>query len=139
MKMIVAGSRHIESYQLVSDAIQQARILWGGNSFDTVICGRARGVDSLGEKWALDNGYKVEYFPAKWRLHGLSAGPIRNREMALAADMALVIIPTYIDSNGSKNMAQQMIKLNKPLLVAEVGPGLQVKYFEHSGDRSKVL
>ncbi len=50
--------------------------------------------------------------PAEWGKHGNSAGPIRNREMAKYADMAIVLWDGY--SPGAKNMVEEMRRLNKP-------------------------
>lgn len=43
----------------------------------TVISGKARGVDTLGERWAAANKISVERFPADWSL-GRGAGFRRN-------------------------------------------------------------
>jgi len=39
------------------------------------------GADALGQQYAIERGYAIEPFPAMWAIHGLAAGPIRNREM----------------------------------------------------------
>jgi hypothetical protein len=60
------------------------------------------GADGIGERYAAEMGYNVEYFPADWDKHGQSAGPLRNREMGLIADAGVVFWDG--ESRGSKNM-----------------------------------
>jgi hypothetical protein len=86
MKTIIAGSREITDYQQVLDAVSQCD--W---QITTVICGMARGVDTLGEQYAKENSIPVEYFPADWKTHGKSAGYLRNVEMAKNAEALIAI------------------------------------------------
>ena len=46
-----------------------------------IVSGGARGVDSLAERLANEEGFILKVFPADWNQHGKSAGPIRNRQM----------------------------------------------------------
>ena len=48
MKVIIAGSRDITDYSLVCRAISESKF-----DITEVISGTARGVDTLGEKWAV--------------------------------------------------------------------------------------
>lgn len=86
MKTIIAGSREITDYRQVLDAVKQCD--W---QITTVICGMARGVDTLGEQYAKENSIPVEYFPADWKTHGKSAGYLRNVEMAQNAEALIAI------------------------------------------------
>ena len=47
MKVIIAGSRGVEDYALVEEAVKQS-----GFDITEVVSGTARGVDLLGEHWA---------------------------------------------------------------------------------------
>lgn len=96
MKTIIAGSRSIESYDLVRHYIQE--LDW---TISEVVCGCAQGVDSWGEMWALENNIPIKYFKADWFL-GRKAGPIRNKAMAEYADALLLIWDGK--SNGSRDM-----------------------------------
>lgn len=51
-----------------------------------IVCGMARGADTLGEQYGKQRGYRINYFPADWETFGKSAGYIRNQEMAENAD-----------------------------------------------------
>jgi hypothetical protein len=47
----------------------------------TVVHGGARGADEIAGDQALDLGYYIRVFPAKWDEHGKRAGILRNLEM----------------------------------------------------------
>jgi hypothetical protein len=79
-----------------------------------VVCGCAKGADSYGRMWAQQRSIPVKEFPADWDKHGKAAGHIRNAEMADYADGAIL----FPGGTGTKNMKQQMIKRNKPVLEA---------------------
>lgn len=51
-----------------------------------IVSGHAHGADTLGERFAKEQGLTVELHPAKWRALGKGAGMIRNAEMARASD-----------------------------------------------------
>ena len=76
MKVIVAGSRGIEDIRLVEAAIRQS-----GFEVTQVVSGTARGVDQLGERWAVARGIPIARFPADWARHGRRAGIVRNLQM----------------------------------------------------------
>lgn len=56
-----------------------------------LINGDADGADVLSHDWAHDHDVPHEEFPAQWREHGRSAGPIRNRDMLKYGQPDLVI------------------------------------------------
>jgi hypothetical protein len=101
MKIIIAGSRTISDQQLLDLLIDTCR-----KEFDTteVACGKARGVDTCGELWALRHNIPVKYFPAEWEKHGRGAGFIRNRQMAEYADGLIAIWDGM--SRGTDHMIQ---------------------------------
>lgn len=99
-RTIIAGSRLVHSYEAVEQALAQC-----GWTPSLVLCGKARGVDTLGERWAMARGIPVDYYPADWAAQGLSAGFKRNAEMAANAD-ALVAVWNG-RSPGTKNMIDQ--------------------------------
>jgi len=68
---------------------------------DVVSVGAA-GVDSLGERWARENGIPVKRSPADWKAHGRAAGPIRNRQMVEYADALIALWDGT--SRGAANM-----------------------------------
>lgn len=68
----------------------------------SVICGEAKGADTVGKNWARERGIEVESFPADWDKHGKSAGYIRNSDMA---DRGTHLIAFWDgESKGTRNM-----------------------------------
>jgi hypothetical protein len=108
MKVIIAGSRTINAYELLVSVIDDS-----GYVITEVVSGTANGVDKLGEQWANDNNIPIKQFPANWREHGKAAGYIRNREMAEYADAAIILWDNI--SNGTQNMITEMRKKKKPI------------------------
>lgn len=107
MKVIIAGSRTIEDYRTVGQAITASKF-----KITEVVCGCAIGVDRIGQVWAIANGIPVKEMPADWNKNGKSAGPRRNALMAEYADAAIIVWDGK--SPGSANMIKQMQKLGKP-------------------------
>lgn len=90
MRTIIAGSRGINSFQVVADAIEAAALIEGIVPTST-LSGIAGGVDTLGERWAAENALVCKLFPADWK-QGNTAGFARNYTMAQNAD-ALIAVP----------------------------------------------
>lgn len=86
MKTIIAGSRIINDYELLKQAIEES-----GFSISAVISGMAGGVDSLGVRWAKENGVELIEMPAQWGKHGKRAGFMRNNEMAKVGEALIVL------------------------------------------------
>lgn len=104
MKTIIAGGRDIHDYQLVLDAINECQF-----PISTVISGGAKGVDSLGEKYAFEMNLPLQLFYPDWDTHGRAAGPIRNRKMAENAEALIAIWDGK--SRGTRNMIETARKL----------------------------
>lgn len=97
MKTIIAGSRNIDSLDIVFQAVNQSKFL-----ISTVVSGGARGVDQLGEQWAKMNNIPVDIYLANWDKYGKSAGYKRNTIMAMNADALIAIWDG--ESKGTKHM-----------------------------------
>ena len=89
-KIVIAGCRDYDNYDeakryidfYLSETRKQNQII--------IISGMANGADKIGERYAKENGFKVERYPAEWGKYGKSAGPIRNRQMAEGAILLFV-------------------------------------------------
>jgi len=79
MRVIVAGSRTLDAYDLVR---QHLDTLIGGRDDVEIVSGGARGADALGERYARERGLTLTIMRADWETNGKAAGPIRNRRMA---------------------------------------------------------
>lgn len=83
-RVIIAGGRDFDNYDLLAKTMDN--LLSNIKDDITVLCGKARGADTLGERYAKERGFRVRYFPANWKRYGKPAGYIRNTEMAKNAD-----------------------------------------------------
>lgn len=59
------------------------------------------GLDDIADRWAFDRGIPCERFPADWKKHRRTAGPIRNRAMAETKPHACLVFP---GRDGTANM-----------------------------------
>ena len=83
-KVIVAGGRDFDDYPMM---VQYLDFVFSETKEDIeIVCGMARGADSLGKRYAEERGYAAKKMAANWSLHGRSAGYVRNVEMANYAD-----------------------------------------------------
>ena len=110
MKIIIAGSRTIINMNLLIKAIKLSS--FEITSTDEIVSGGARGIDSLGEKYAKQHNIKLTIFKPNWNKYGIKGGVIRNTQMSRYADCAIVV---HCGSKGSIDMINKMKKLNKPV------------------------
>ncbi len=84
VRAVVAGGREFDDKALLYATLDTLFVKQGDmvpRSME-VMCGMARGADSLGEQWAVTNWAKLVEFPADWDTYGKAAGYRRNVEMA---------------------------------------------------------
>ena len=112
-RVCVAGGRDFDKYAVV-DWVLTSRYGHEPGSW-IVVSGGARGADSLGERFAREYGLAIERYPADWKTHGNQAGPIRNAQMAEAADELVAFWNGF--SRGTANMIEQMLTRGKPVHV----------------------
>lgn len=110
MKTIIAGGRDITDPEILDKALKL--IDW---EITEVVCGMAKGADTLGLRWAQCNGIVVKPFPAKWREFGNAAGPIRNSDMALYAEALLALWDGQ--SKGTKDMIKKAMSRKLKIFV----------------------
>lgn len=96
-----------------------------------IVSGTADGADQLGEYYAHMRGLEIKRFPADWKKHGKSAGPIRNIEMGEYADMLVAFINN--NSKGSTHMLKYMKSVHKPYIALHFKDMVFDK-IEHSND-----
>jgi hypothetical protein len=115
MKVIVAGSRNI-----FKEILGKERLIIEESGFEIteLVCGMCQGVDLVFFNWANESDIIIKEFPANWNLYGKSAGPIRNKEMAQYANCLIAIWDGV--SKGTKNMINEMKKLNKKVYIKYV-------------------
>lgn len=99
-RVIIAGGRDFEDYQLLRQTMN--KLLVNTEDEIVIVSGKARGADTLGERYAKECGYKILPFPADWEKHGRKAGFLRNMEMAKNADALIAFWDGK--SKGTKSM-----------------------------------
>jgi len=106
INVVVAGGREYENYPELSQKLDQtiSQLNIPERMSVNIVSGGARGADTLAEKYAQERGLGLQVFPANWNEKGLSAGTLRNTQMAKEGD-ALVAFP---GGTGTENMIQQM-------------------------------
>lgn len=136
MKVIIAGSRELDECTEIFEFIKYATE--GFITITEVVCGMASGVDTCGMYYAMDNHIPVKYFPADWKKHGKSAGPIRNQAMADYADAAIFIINN--ESKGSMHCLSRTKANQKPHITFHLTDGI-LDYVEQSefGNRTDII
>lgn len=130
-KVIIAGSRQFNNYNFLKNKCDHA--LKNISEDIIIISGCAKGADKLGEKYALERGYKILKYPAKWddvegkppneiknRANGdpywVRAGVNRNTEMVNNAD---ALIAFDMGTKGIKDTIKKSIEA-----------GLKIKIYE---------
>ncbi len=114
-RIVVAGCRNYDNYDeakaFIDFCISRIRLEY------TLIfmSGASSGADTLGERYAKQNGYKIERYPALWDKYGRAAGPIRNKEMAKRCDMVICFWDRK--SRGTRNMLECAKELNKAIKI----------------------
>lgn len=106
MKVIIAGSRTLNDYNFVKTQIEKLNL-----NITEIVCGEAKGADSLGKQWAEENNIPVKSFYPEWERLGRAAGIIRNHLMGDYADYLIVFWDGK--SRGTKDMINYMQQLGK--------------------------
>ena len=115
MRVIIAGGRDFNDFKLLESNInkifkqlsdEKLISIYVNESNIEIICGKARGADTLGEQFAKEYKLSIKYFPADWNTYGKSAGYRRNAEMANYAkeDNGVLIVFWDGKSKGTKHM-----------------------------------
>lgn len=128
IKVIIAGSRHLDNYPRIVEIIQES-----GFKIQEVVCGMARGIDLAGKRFAEENNIPIKKFYAKWddftatpcfikaRYDGVKynswAGHNRNKEMAEYATHLILIWDGK--SSGSASM-KKLAKENNLIIYEKI-------------------
>jgi len=101
MKVIIAGGRNFDDYSLLKSSCDKLLV---NQTEIEIVSGKAKGADSLGEKYAKEKGFPIKEFPADWETYGKSAGYKRNLEMALYSGALIAFWDG--ESKGTKMMIE---------------------------------
>ena len=107
MRILICGDRYWKDKRLIYWTLHSRLTDNRGYSLResvTIIHGNAPGADTLGKQAALDLGIPEENilsFPADWKTHGKTAGPIRNKQMLAEGKPDIVL--AFHDDIGRPN------------------------------------
>jgi hypothetical protein len=113
MRIAIIGSRNFNDYELVVETLAPYK-----SKITLIVSGAARGADSLGEKWAIDNKIQTLIFPADWNTHGKRAGFIRNEDIIKNCDGAIAFWDG--ESRGTAHSLSLAEKYNKPTKIVKI-------------------
>ena len=115
IKIVIAGCRDYNNYEEAKTYIDLCiSNIRNGNKI-IILSGGASGADKIGERYAKENGFEVEVYPADWGKYGKSAGPIRNKLMAENCDCVICFWDGK--SRGTKSMIEYAKMFDKKLRV----------------------
>ena len=117
-RIVVAGCRYYNDYEQAKEFIEICISKIRKEYTLIFISGCCSGADMLGERFAKENGFEIERYPADWIKYGKSAGPIRNKKMAQVGDF-FICFWDY-KSNGTKSMIDFVKSENKPLRIKKI-------------------
>lgn len=140
MKVIIAGIRKFKDYNFVKEKCDE----YLPKQTTTILCGKALGVDTLGEKYALQNNLDIDPFPAPWddidgkpdhqiginkfgKKYWKLAGFHRNQQMINRADM-LIAFWDY-KSSGTKDVIERARKKGIPVAIINI-----IEFFDEESE-----
>jgi len=87
--ILVCGGRDYNDHSVVDKVLKHVKNICGDDFI--VVCGLAKGADSIAAYWARENDIAIHGYAADWSTHGKSAGPKRNQQMLDSEPIDLVI------------------------------------------------
>ena len=117
-RIVVAGCRNDENYDDAKSYIERCIRRIRKEYTLIFLSGSGKGADQLGERYANENGFRVECYPADWKKYGKRAGPMRNLQMARACDYVICFWDGK--SPGTASMIAYAKKLEKPLRIKKI-------------------
>lgn len=137
VRIIVAGSRSINNYTLISEKLKEIIANLEKESIIEVISGTCKGVDKLGERYAKENNIALKKFPADWQSleadicvvkenqygkYNALAGPDRNQKMVDYAkeENGVLVAFTRNNSRGTKDVVKRAKEANLDTFIFRV-------------------
>ena len=117
-RVIIAGCRDYTNYDEAKPYIDFCLSNIRKENNIVIVSGCASGADAIGERYAKENGFDVEKYPADWKTYGKSAGPKRNKRMAEVGDYVICFWDEK--SKGTKSMIEYAKKCGKPVKIKTI-------------------
>ncbi|MDD6478394.1 MAG: DUF2493 domain-containing protein [Oscillospiraceae bacterium] len=124
-RVVIAGCRYYENYKEAEEYIDFCISNIRKENEIIIVSGGARGADALGERYAEENGFKIERYLPNWDKYGKSAGPKRNRQMAEIGDYVICFWDGK--SKGTKSMIEAARKSGKPIKIKMISENSKYK------------
>lgn len=113
--VLIAGCRYFNDYKIAKKYIDYYISNIREKYKITIISGGALGADSLGERYARENRFKIKRFLPDWEKYGRSAGPRRNKLMVETADYVICFWDGK--SPGTRSTVNYTKAAGKPLRI----------------------
>ncbi len=113
VRVVIAGCRDYCDYDEAKGYIDFCLSDIRKENDIVIVSGCASGADAIGERYAEENGFKVEKYPANWKRYGRSAGPRRNKQLAEVSDYVICFWDEK--SKGTKSMIDYAKNAISPL------------------------
>ena len=114
-RVAVAGCRDYDNYKEAKEYIDFCISKISKKYTLIFVSGGCRGADALGERYAAENDFKTEIYPAAWEKYGRAAGPKRNKKIAEISDYIICFWDGK--SKGTKSLIQFAEKAGKPVKI----------------------
>lgn len=119
-RVAVAGCRYYENYEEAKEHIDFCISEIRKKYTLIFVSGGCRGADALGERYAAENGFMAEIYPAVWEKYGRAAGPKRNKKIAEISDYIICFWDGK--SKGTKSLIQFAEKAGKTVKIKLIEP-----------------
>jgi len=117
-RIVVAGCRYYEDYDTAKKYIDMCINKIRQEYTIIFLSGGCKGADMLGERYAKENGFNIEYYPAEWSKYGKKAGPKRNFQMAKDCDYVICFWDGK--SSGTASMISYAKQFKKNLKIKKI-------------------
>ena len=114
-RVAVAGCRYYENYKEAKEYINFCISEIRKKYTIIFVLGGCRGADALGKRYAAENGFETEIYPADWEKYGRAAGPKRNKKIAEISDYIICFWDGK--SKGTKSLLIFTEKAGKPVKI----------------------
>lgn len=104
MRVLIYGGRDFTDKQGAFAYLDSVFSEWKQGEL-LVVGGKARGADTLGEEWALENSHGFEGYGADWSTHGRGAGAVRNQKML---DTGVDLAVQFPGGKGTADMRRRL-------------------------------
>lgn len=121
MKVAIVGSRTINDEDLVVKFIEESHSF--DPTYDKIISGGSRGVDSIAEKYAKANKIRTVIFVPNWEKYGEQAGFIRNSDIISKCEKCIIIWDG--SSELTKNDIELCEEMRKPCYIYDISKDLK--------------